>query len=124
MVNKSGVRVEGIEIVNANLKREVAKIEGDTFRGVKIALAWLSGVVLKLTPVDFGILRNSIFTSATKRKGVIDAIIGFTAEYAPFVHEKISANFKAPGTQAKFLEEPVMENQTEILQIIAKEARL
>ncbi len=38
-----------------------------------------------------------------------NVIVGFTAAYALPVHENVGANFKAPGTQAKFLEQPARE---------------
>lgn len=121
---KSGVEIKGLKKVTKNLRREVNKIEGDTFKGVKVALAWLQGRIIKVTPVDFGFLRNSIFTFVSKAKNAINATIGFTISYAPFVHEKTDADFKAPGTHAKFLEKPVLENQDKILQIIANEAKI
>lgn len=50
--------------------------------------------------------------------------IGFTAFYAPFVHEMVGANFQRPGAEAKFLESTLKENKQEILDIIVQEAKI
>lgn len=120
----AGIEPKGLKDIQRNLRREINKIEGDTERGLKLALTWLRGRVLKVTPIDFGILRNSLFTQVLRTGRTITARIGFTINYAPFVHEKTGANFSAPNTGAKFLEKPIMENSDRILQIVRDEAKI
>jgi len=50
--------------------------------------------------------------------------MGFTANYATIVHENTEATFIRPGAGAKFLEKAIKRNQRNILQIIAKKARI
>lgn len=118
------IKVEGLKRVQKNLRKELKKIDSNVGRGLKLAFAWLQKRIIKVTPIDQGFLRGSFFSQVIKLKNGWDGIIGFTIKYAPFVHEKTTANFKAPGTQAKFLEQPIMNNSDKILKIIANEAKI
>lgn len=125
VIGGTGVSVTGLEDIQKNLRREIGNIRGDARKGLQLALNWLKGRIVKVTPIEFGILRNSIFLSTAIEAGkVVGARIGFTINYAPFVHEKTDANFSAPNTGAKFLEKPIMENSDRILQIIRDEAKI
>lgn len=63
---------------------------------------------LNYTPVDTGALRKSIYV-----KKVSDYYeVGYTASYAPYVHEIID-NYHNPPTKAKFLEDAAFEIMTE-----------
>lgn len=119
----SRIEVSGLPEIRKNLRNELKNIKGDVARGVRLALLWLKGKVLDVTPIEFGILRNSAFTDVEKTSDGVDGVIGFTADYAPHVHENTKANFNAPGTKAKFLEEPIIENSDGILQIIKQQAK-
>lgn len=48
-------------------------------------------------------------------------VMGFSANYAFFVHEMIEAEFKRPGSGAKFLEAALRNKQQEIVRAIAQE---
>ena len=78
--------------------------------------------------VDVGRLRTEHACTVEKHKGDMfddpTAVIGFTAFYAPYVHEMVGAHFKKPGAQAKFLETPLKELSCEILDIIKRNARI
>lgn len=123
MANNTRIEISGLPNIRKNLRNEIKNIKGDAGRGIKLALVWLKGKVLDVTPIEFGILRNSAFTGVEQTSEGTDGIIGFTADYAPHVHENTKANFKAPGTKAKFLEEPIIENSDKILQIIKEQAQ-
>jgi len=60
--------------------------------------------------------RNRIADS--RRRGTLMVIVGFTAYYALYVHENVGANFKTPGTQAKYLALPLQRNATAIKQLV------
>lgn len=51
-------------------------------------------------------------------------IMGFSANYAVFVHEDMNANFKRPGSGPKFLEAALKRNKGKMLDIIKKYTRL
>jgi hypothetical protein len=73
-------------------------------------------------PVDLGNLRGSWFTTPLHPQ--IALRIGFTANYAAYVHENIEADFKRKGSGAKFLEQALERNGKEILKTIAEANKL
>lgn len=116
------VYFSGLEKVTRNLNSQIKKIKGRTKAGM-----WRAGLLVRreaviITPVDTGNLRNSAFVNSydTKRGPVVD--IGFTASYAPFVHE-IDATHHEP-TQWKFLETALKAQQKTILAILKATARV
>ena len=61
----------------------------------------------------------------------VSLMMGFSAFYAVFVHENVGATFRQPkegvmkaATGAKFLQAAVAKNQSKIIRIIQKEARI
>lgn len=46
--------------------------------------------------------------------------VGYTANYALYVHEMEGANFQRPGAQAKFLETPLRQRKDEWVGIVGK----
>lgn len=61
---------------------------------------------------DFTKLKNK-----SKRGDDVDYIVGYTANYALFVHEDLES--RHPVGQAKFLEQPARELRGELISIIA-----
>jgi len=51
-------------------------------------------------------------------------MMGFSANYAMFVHENVGANFKRPGSGAKFFEAALKRNKGKILEIIRSNAQI
>lgn len=70
---------------------------------------------VKNAPVDTGNLRGSAFSEVQADKLVF---VGFTAKYAPWVHENLEANFKKGGP--RFLARSVEQNRSRILKELAK----
>jgi hypothetical protein len=77
-----------------------------------------------LTPIAAiagGTLRGSQFNTVYKDTGgQWSAEIGYTASYAPYVHE-INKHYVAPGTQWKFLETAIFRRTADILALFGKE---
>jgi len=77
-----------------------------------------------LLPVDDGILRNSWGVIPVKLPGKFGLLIGFSANYAVFVHEMRddgkSINWSRPGSGPKFFEAALNRNHQQILTIIQK----
>lgn len=76
----------------------------------------------KLCPVEFGFLRGSGYVSdpVITAGGAILISIGYSSEYAVYVHE-IVTNYHKPPTMAKFLELPLIYRRDRILRdIIAR----
>jgi hypothetical protein len=94
----------------------------------------------KETPVETSNLVQSWYGPEPRpsvRGPVVE--IGLTAAYAPYVHEMVGANFRGPRpsatsparreggkptAKAKFLEDPLKDNEKRILDIIAKAVRI
>lgn len=51
-------------------------------------------------------------------------IMGFSAEYAVWVHERVDADFQREGAGAKYFETHLASNMDEMLKMIHKEARI
>ena len=51
-------------------------------------------------------------------KGQVKVVVGFTANYALWVHENVGANFRVG--QAKFLEQPARVEEPQMLSIVGK----
>jgi len=82
---------------------------------LKIALE-IKEESLEVAPMEFGPLRDSAYADIEERKNGPVVRVGYTADYAPFVHEMPETNnFTTPGTGPKFLEKVVTEGRREIL---------
>ena len=137
--------LKGLDNVLKKLSKEIKKIEGATHEGLMAAGLFIKGESQELTPVDFGVLRNSAFM---KPIAPLRIAVGYTAEYAPAVHEmpmklkgKPRADFgrtragvsfgggSGKGTywdsgENKFLEKAVKNNMPQTLKIIQKRAKI
>lgn len=114
--------------------RKFAKAESNSLlRGVTKAVKFIEGEAVQIAPIEFGVLRGSAFSQAEKQRGGIVGRAGFTAFYAPMVHEapmKLKGQPRGNGKgnywqggENKFLEKAVNRNKHTILRIIAKEAK-
>ena len=126
--------VTGLELAVAKLNKEIKRIEGVTAKGIEAAAVFIKGEAQQLAPIHDGVLRNSAYTRMT---GPMAAEIGFTAEYAAYIHEipvmiskgkprpkrnGIPQGFYWQDGENKFLEKAVVRNMREIVQIIARRA--
>lgn len=113
--------------VMKSLTREIKRIEGATMKGFLLGAQIIREDMDRtspLIPVETGNLRQSWFTSPVYIKNKPILFLGFSAEYAVFVHEMIGANFKRPGAGAKFFEASIKRNKPKILQAIREKARI
>ncbi len=117
--------VRGLPAVLKNLNRQIAKIEGRTGKGLLAAALFVKGEAQEITPQKTGVLINSAFASSAMVNKQPVARVGYTAKYAPFVHEMPeSNNFTKPDTGPKYLQKAVFNNQQVILNIIQKRAKI
>lgn len=113
-------KLTGLEEIRKNLKVAENRVIRAFIRGMIKAGLHLQRESQKIVPVDTGVLRASAFT---RREGVssqTEVKVGYTAAYAIFVHEDLTAQHK-PGKSAKFLEIPARENRREFIRIIKQE---
>ena len=145
-------KVTGVKQIAFNMKKVNSKLSNNFSRGLKRGGLFLLKHSKKIVPVQVGTLRSSGFCRNVGGSGFrTDIVVGYTAEYAAYVHEDLEkAHGKAfnikhaseiatakgmkRGTaaggmfkrgedqQAKFLEKPAREKRPEILAIIRGEA--
>lgn len=77
------------------------------------------GESVKMCPIEFGRLRASGYVTEPNigPDGSITAEIGYSTDYAVYVHE-ILTNYHKPPTQAKFLEVPLLAHAGSMLRNI------
>jgi len=112
--------VDGFEKIMRKLNQHVNKIEKRTPQGVFMACQLVKGESQKLCPVDTGNLINSAYVDIRQTtEGRVIGEVGYTAAYAAFVHENVTAHFQKPTAEPKFLEKAITRNGKEILRTIA-----
>lgn len=113
--------IKGVDKVMTNLNKEINKIKKRSMEGLIEAVIMLERDMDETSPtipIDSGDLRASFFRDP---RYVVDRpiiVFGFNASYAWWVHENVGANFKRPGSGAKFLEAALKRNEKRILEII------
>lgn len=129
--------VKNIKIVTKNLNEAIQQISTQGTKGLTVAGLQIRRDSQLKTPVDTGKLKASAFTDTSKKPTGALVTVGYTAEYAPHVHEmpgrlKGQPRPPRPGSKAgrgkywdpqgkaspKFLERAVSENEDKILIII------
>jgi len=145
------LELKGLPQVLSKLKGATTDIKNDAGRGLKKGGLFLQRESQKIVPVQLGNLKNSAFTRSQGSGLRTDVTVGYTAEYAAYVHEDLDkahgkefnvkhadeianaskkARTAAGGLfnrgeeqQAKFLETPARTKRTEMLAIIAAEIK-
>jgi len=131
--------IVGFKKVRTTLEKEVRNISFKTGKSLINAAIFIRRdmeVTPPLIPVDTGNLRASWFTQLFRTGNQPFLLLGFTANYAVFVHENVNADFTSPrmrratkggkrkmytprpGAGAKFLESCLNRNHVTILNII------
>lgn len=116
------VQTKGVQSLLRKIDRLQKGYSRGVERGVYKAGLFLQRESQKIVPVLTGNLRLSAFTRKEGKGTGTQVRVGYTANYAVFVHENLTARHK-PGKQAKFLETPAREKRDEIAAIIANEIR-
>lgn len=124
--------VTGLDNVLSNLNDEIRSIKGDTRQGLISAAAFIKLEAMSRAPQDTGNLKDTAFNKINDTKNGPVETIGFTAPYAPFVHESeeklkgqkrtrkgAKGHFWDHG-ESHFLEKAVIENFATIINIIKK----
>ena len=118
------MKITGVSKILKNLKKVNAGFAAGFEKGLKRGGLFLQRMSQKVVPVDKSPLKNSARTRNMGGRGFdADIIVSYGTDYAVYVHENLNASH-AEGKEAKYLEKPARENRTEILKIIAQEARL
>lgn len=117
--------VNGLQDVLRNLNREIQGIENRTLTGLGKVGLFIKGESVEMVPQDKGILINSAYHQTANTSNGPVVRIGYTAKYAPYVHEMPETyNYSKAGTGPKFLEKPVKDNYNFILELIRRNAHV
>jgi len=146
--------IKGLNTVLGNLRRAKNVVASGVGRGLKKGGLHLQRKSQEIVPVQLGNLKNTSFCRNVGGVGFdTDIVVGYTADYAVYVHENLdklhgrafneeyageiaAAQGTRRGTaaggmfnrgedqQAKFLEQPARDERGPILKIIRDEARL
>jgi hypothetical protein len=150
MGKPTNTRIKGFNEVMRNLNSEIRKIEGRTMTGLIGAAAYIRADMdhtIPKIPIKTGTLRSSWFVTPYKgAKKTIGLIMGFSANYAVYVHEMMgktgegfqsyleaaggdfsgykTINWSRPGSGPKFFEAAIKRNVNVILGIIKTTAQI
>jgi hypothetical protein len=113
----------GLSNVLSNLNRQIKAIPGKTRRGLATAGLIVKAESMRMTPVDSGDLINSAYTDPYDTFSGPGVEIGYTAEYAPHVHEH-DVHYRKPGSQWKFLETALFQSADRVFEVIRDTAKL
>ena len=112
------IHVTGVKAVVAKLQRYKVAQGVATHKNLMKAGRYIQRESQMIVPVDTGNLKNTAFTRNVGGPGLLaDVIVGYTAEYAIYVHEDPNAAHKE-GKTHKFLEKVIREKRVQILRII------
>jgi hypothetical protein len=111
----NGVKLEGFVELTKKLNKSISEISSVVEDALLDCGNDLQQKAQDLTPVDTGALRASAFTEAESGNNP-SVIVGYTEEYAIFVHENLEAHH--PVGQAKFLEQPLKENADKYVEYV------
>lgn len=116
--------LKGMGNISKRLRLEMDRSARDIESGMMLAVAHVKGESMEVVPVEYGVLANSAFTDTEINANFVTGRVGYTVEYAPYVHEMPSTyNFTKPGTGPKFLEKPLEDNIKTVESLIAGKAR-
>lgn len=121
-----GVKVRGIREAKANLNRIVGDIQGrKVVRALQSALIIGSSQASLYTPIDTSTLINSQFREITTNGTRVTGRVGYSANYAVYVHDpNIPQNFRRATARKEFLTKGFEDMRSQIDAVIKKELSL
>lgn len=121
-----GVKVKGIKQVSRNVNRAI-----DNIQDRKVVRALTSAMIIGgsqaaiYTPIDTSYLINSQFREIVINGTRITGRVGYTANYAAYVHDpSIPQNFRRSTAQKEFLTKGFEDERELIDRTIAREMSL
>lgn len=102
------------------LPQFLSAVEQKAARGVTQALILGASEASVMTPVDTSTLLNSQFRNVTKEGSKIVGTVGYTAEYARYVHDpNVKQKFRRSTAEKEFLRKGFEEAEPNIRAVIA-----
>jgi len=117
------VKFEGVDKMLRKLEKHGEAAMRAGAAGVYLAAEEVMTAAVRVTPKSKhgGWLRNTKYVTEPEHLEKPQSELGFSAQYAPYVHERFTAtNWTTAGTGPKFLERPLLRMKNDILKIIAR----
>lgn len=121
-----GIKVKGISQAKKNLNALVGDIQGrKVVRAMQSALIIGGSQAALYTPIDTSTLINSQFCEITVNGNRVTGRVGYSANYAAYVHDpSVPQNFRRATARKEFLTKGFEDTQRQIDAVIAKEMSL
>ncbi|QNQ23507.1 HK97 gp10 family phage protein [Enterobacter roggenkampii] len=121
-----GGKVRGIRQAQANLNRIIDDIQGrKVVRAIQSALIIGSGQAALYTPIDTSTLLNSQFREINANGTRVTGRVGYTANYAVYVHDpNHPQKFRRSTARKEFLTKGFEDTRSEIDDVVRKELSL
>jgi hypothetical protein len=121
-----GVKIRGVEQAKRNLDAVINDIQGRrALRAIQSVLIIGSSQAALYTPIDTSTLLNSQYREVTASGTRIVGRVGYSANYAVYVHDpNIPQNFQRSTAQKEFLTKGFEDSRDAINAVIKKEMAL
>ncbi|AZL61955.1 HK97 gp10 family phage protein [Enterobacter asburiae] len=119
-------KVRGMREAKANLNRIIQDIQGrKVVRAIQSALIIGGSQAALYTPIDTSTLLNSQFRDITVKGSRVTGRVGYSANYAIFVHDpNVPQTFRRATARKEFLTKGFEDTRSQIDAVIAKEMSL
>ncbi|WP_336217898.1 HK97 gp10 family phage protein [Enterobacter hormaechei] len=121
-----GIKVKGISQAKKNLNALVGDIQGrKVVRSMQSVLIIGGSQAALYTPIDTSTLINSQFREITVNGNRVTGLVGYSANYAAYVHDpSVPQKFRRATARKEFLTKGFEDTQRQIDAVIAKEMSL
>ncbi|EFC5129656.1 hypothetical protein [Escherichia coli] len=121
-----GIKVKGISQARKNLNALVGDIQGrKTIRAMQSALIIGGSQAALYTPIDTSTLLNSQFRDITVNGNRVTGRVGYSANYAVYVHDpSVPQTFLRSTARKEFLTKGFEDMRSQIDAVIKKELSL
>ncbi|WP_373385992.1 HK97 gp10 family phage protein [Raoultella ornithinolytica] len=121
-----GAKVRGIRQAKANLDRIIKDVQGrKVVRALQSAMLIGSAQASLYTPIDTNTLINSQFREITSNGVRLTGRVGYTANYAVFVHDpEVKQTFRVASARKEFLTKGFEDTRSQIDAAVKKELSL
>lgn len=121
-----GVKVTGISKAKKNLDALIGNIQGrKAVRAIQSALIIGSTQAAIYTPIDTSTLINSQFRDISVRGDRLTGRVGYSANYAIYVHDpNVPQTFRRATAQKEFLTKGFEDSKEQIDRVVYKEMSL
>ena len=121
-----GAKVRGIRQAKANLDRIIKDVQGrKVVRALQSAMLIGGAQAALYTPIDTSTLINSQYREITANGVRVTGRVGYTANYAVFVHDpEVKQTFRRASAQKEFLTKGFDDTRSQIDAAVKKELSL